>query len=372
MTVPPAPPDSERLRAVLVAALRALPDDARAFSTAMERFADGSDAEAWRQLFAYAGYHGVFGVLHAAAASCPHIPVEVREDGDRRHAVEALWHAHISSEFEAVVRLLSNAGIAPLALKGPALANRLYPSPAMRHCMDIDLLVEPEEFERAAAQLTAAGYESEIGVSASYLRQHGHHLTFTKPGCAPVELHFQSYAGFGVVVPARALLARAESVPLGNAVSVKVPAPEDEFLYLAIHAVGHSFVRLVWLYDLKLLLRRYPSFAWDELHRRASDLHVANAVDYSVRVLERWMTARIQGARRGGGLRIQLADRLLAEASRPHGISIRDNLGGLVFNALLCDSLPRGFSLISHHVGRALRRRLKRMAPAVLPEEWAA
>ena len=373
VAVASSPVDAERLRAVLIAALRAFPDNVPAFGEELERFASISDADAWGRLLAYASYHGVFGVLHAASANYPDMPAEIRAEADRRRTVEELWHAHISHELETVARLLSNAGIAALALKGPALAKRVYPSAAMRHCMDLDLLVEPGEFERAAALLTAAGYASETGVSASYLRQHGHHLTFTKAGSVPIELHFQSYAGFGCVVPAHALLARAVSMPLADTVAVRIPAPEDEFLYLAIHAAGHSFVRLVWLYDLKLLLRRHPSFAWDELARRARDLHVGNAVAYSIRVLERWITGAIPRApSSGAGIRAAVADRLLSEASRPHGVSIRDNLGGLIFNALLCDSAPRGVSLVSHHVGRALRRRLKRIAPAVLPEDWSA
>ena len=34
-------------------------------------------------------------------------------------------------------------------------------------------------------------------------------------------------------------------------------AAEDEFVYLAVHAAAHGFVRLMWLYDLKLLCAKY-------------------------------------------------------------------------------------------------------------------
>jgi hypothetical protein len=365
---------ADQVRDVVLAALRAFPDSTPTFSEHLEQFAASATTAHWAQLFAYASYHGVLTVVRAAIGCNPSVPAEIREDVDRRCAVEQLWYDHMSAELERSVSLLSSAGIDPLALKGLALARRLYPSPAMRHCMDIDLLVPPEEFDRASAALRAAGYASETGVSASYLRRYGHHLTFTRAGSVPVELHFQSYAGFGVVLPAHMLLARARPMPLSDSVSVKIPAPEDEFLYLAVHAAGHSFVRLVWLYDLKMLLRRHPVFAWDELYRRAADLHVLTVVDYAVRVLRRWMLGGAAPAALGLGARVRerLADRLLPEASSPRDVGIRANLGGLMFTAVLCDSAAKGASLVTHHVGRALRRRMQRLAPGMLPEEWSA
>jgi hypothetical protein len=374
MPLAAAPAIDEQLRDVVVAALRAYPDARPDFLTGLERFAGQATPESWRQLFAYASYHGVLGVLQAAIADYPNFPAQAREEADRRHAVEQLWHAHIASELETVVGLLSRQGIVALALKGPALAARLYPSPAMRQGMDIDLLVQPEEFDRAADVLGSAGYVSETGASASYLRRYGHHLTFTKPGSVPVELHFQSYAGFGIVLPAGALLDRAHSMQLSDSVSVKVASPEDEFLYLATHAAGHSFVRLVWVYDLKLLVRRYPTLDWNELAHRARMFHLDVAVEYSVGLLRRWLGVGppLPAWPQERTLRIKAADRLLGEASRPHGVGVRDNLGGLVFTGLLCDSVPRSVTMVGHHLGRALRRRLQRMAPQWLPSDWSA
>jgi hypothetical protein len=67
-----------------------------------------------------------------------------------------------------------------------------------------------------------------------------------------------------------------------------------------------------------------------------------------------------------------MADYLLAEVSRPQPPSVRDNLGGLVFTALLCDRWSSGAWLLRHHLLRGTRRRLKNIAPGYLPEEWSA
>jgi hypothetical protein len=51
---------------------------------------------------------------------------------------------------------------------------------------------------------------------------------------------------------------------------------------------------------------------------------------------------------------------------------MRDNLGGLIFTALLCDRLSSGAWLMRHHVGRSARRKMKGLAPALLPDRWSA
>jgi hypothetical protein len=71
-------------------------------------------------------------------------------------------------------------------------------------------------------------------------------------------------------------------------------------------------------------------------------------------------------------VRLRLADRLLPVVSRPSGRGPLDNLGGLFFTAMLCDGGGRSAWLLQHHVLRATRRRLNRLAPGVLPERWSA
>jgi len=360
-------------RDLLLHALTSLPDYPAAFRSRLDRFAAEATVEDWQQLLALAGYHGVLGVIADAVSLTHGLPVDIAETARRWHAVEHLWQDHVMTGLASIAALLARQGIEALALKGPALAARLYPAATMRHCMDVDLLVDPRSFDAAAAALTAAGYTSESGVSAAYLRRHAHHLHFTKPGAVAVELHFRTYAGFGVVVPAAALLERAVAYPLPGSVPVNVPAPEDEYLYLAVHAAGHSFVRLVWLYDLKLLRRRTPSLDWQALFSRAAALGVGDAVAYATRLLAEWLGETLPDlAWRQRPLRSRLADRLLPEVSRPQEASARDNLGGLVFTSLLCDRWSSGASLLTHHLGRVVRRRLTRAAPGVFPEDWKA
>ena len=365
----------ESLRSTLLSLLRAIPDHPAQFASAIDALARRNDPDVWPGLLACASQHGVLGVIDRQLTAQPQLPPDVRETTERRLAIDRLWQEHMRRGLEDAVGALAQAGVETCAMKGPVLAARLYPPSTIRHCLDIDLLVRPDDFDRAMAALTGAGYTTETGVSATYRRLHAHHLGFSRPATAPIELHFRAFAGFGVVLAADVLFDRAEPFQLNGHLTVLAPSPEDDFLYLATHAAGHSFIRLVWLYDLKLLVERYPSLDWDHIARRADTLGVATPVAYTTRLLHDWLgvpagdlSARL--LRRA--VRTRMADWLLPEVSRPQPASAWDNFGGLLFTSLLCDRMGSGAWLLQHHILRSTKRRLKQAAPAYLPEDWSA
>jgi hypothetical protein len=255
------------------------------------------------------------------------------------------------------------------------LAARLYGNAAARHSIDVDLLVRQTDIARALHSFAEAGYQSETGETAAYLLNYGHHFNVLRAGTVAVELHFRPYAGFGVVLPADLILARAAPIPLSNTLPVLVLSPEDEFIYLAAHAAGHSFIRFVWLYDLKLFVRQYPALDWNAVALRADAFGLASVVAYTLRLLERWLDVRVPnlpGRLVHLGPRSRIADRLLTEASTPGDKSLRDNLSGLLFTSMLCDTPRSSAWLLQHHLWRAIRRRLHGLAPTYLPVRWSA
>jgi hypothetical protein len=353
--------------------LRLLPDDVDSFEKRIRQIVDAGHSSALQRVFTEAGYHGVSGVIDPLLGAMQDLPTELRSQAARRLAVEDLWQAHVQRSMEHAAAALAAASIRPCGLKGPILGRRFYAPAASRHCMDVDLLVAAADFERATAALTAAGYTSEPGESVDYLLRYSHHLGFIREGSPPLELHFRAYAGFGVTVPAELLLARARPYALNPDVSVLIPAPEDEFIYLAAHAAGHSFCRLVWLYDLKLLLHRSDSIDWDAVAVRARDAGVLSAVAYAVQLLETWLDVNpgtLPRALTKRSRRSHLADRLVDEVSRPQQRSAVENFAGLVFTSLLCDRPSRTLWQFQHHMLRAARRRLYRAAPHLVPAHW--
>jgi Uncharacterised nucleotidyltransferase len=365
----------ESLRPTLLSLLRAIPDHPAEFASAIETLAHRNDPRVWQGLVACASQHGVLGVIDQQLTAHAQLPANVRETTERRVGIDQLWHEHMVRSLEDAVGALAQAGVETCSMKGPVLAARLYPPSTIRHCLDIDLLVRPDDLDRAMAALTSVGYATETGVSTTYRRLHAHHLGFSRPATAPIELHFRAYAGFGVVLAADVLFDRAEPFQLNDHLTVLAPSPEDEFLYLATHAAGHSFIRLVWLYDLKLLVGRYPSLDWDRVAHRAQALGVATPVAYTTRLLHDWLgvpAGDLPARLLRRAVRTRLADWLLPEVSRPQPASALDNFGGLLFTSLLCDRMGSGAWLLQHHILRSTKRRLKQAAPAYLPDHWSA
>jgi hypothetical protein len=359
--------DGSSRRDAILAVLRALPADqlqARRVVSSLP-----STRDAWQQFVDEATAHGVLGVMGPLLEQMPLRP-ELRAEVARRLAVQSAWQLHAAASLERAVDALADAGVRACALKGPALAERLYPHASERPSMDIDLLVTPADLPKASTALQAAGYAADDPANAAYLLEHGHHLHFAQPGQPDIELHFHAYAGFGVILPAAALFEHAREHRFRGQRSVLVPAAEDEFLYLSAHAAGHSFVRLLWLYDLKLLLRR-DALDWTVVFDRAEAAGLATAVAYTLRLLRDWLDVEVPRPVQREHLRVRLADRLLAEVSRPSTPGPRDNLGGLLFTSMLCDRVSSSGWLLQHHLLRTTRRRLQRLAPQLLPERWA-
>jgi hypothetical protein len=363
---------TETRRPTLIALLRAVHEAPDTVGEILKGVVDRPSA--WEELTLWADHEGVLGVVGPLLLADSGLPGAVRAAIERHRAVQDLWQGHLLRGLEAAVTALSNAGVRSCALKGPALAARLYPDGATRPSLDVDLLTDAGDLDQSVATLAGLGYRAETGPTADYLRRYGHHLHLAAPGSAPIELHFRAYSGFGIVLPAEVLLDRARRFEFPDGFAVLVPCPEDEFLYLAIHAAGHSFSRLLWLNDLQRLVRRYPGLDWDRVFRVASRMGIAFAVAYVATLLSHWFSISIpdHGCRSRLGVRGRAADWLLPIVSRPSEPSTRDAAESLVFTSLLCDRTRSAAWLLQHHALRATRRRLHGFAPRLAPADWAA
>jgi hypothetical protein len=243
--------------------------------------------------------------------------------------------AHVGM-LRAVDRALSSAGLRGVALKGVLLAERLYAKPSDRSTTDIDLLVEEGALDKAVDALRSAGYEPSDDPAEARFRAEHHHLHLRHPKAAPLELHFHAYKGFGRVLPSEPLVARSVEAPGGFGV-LRVLAAPDEIVYLAVHAASHRFIRMGWLYDLKLLIDRIDDADLEEARRRAASWGFARVVAFAAVLLDEVFgvkralilsTARLEPWRRS------ILDRVCTEREDPIGRSFTR----FVYTTALCDT----------------------------------
>lgn len=358
---------TSRPAAVLDTIARLLPEDRAACVTLLERETD------WPTLVEQARIHGFMSLLAGVSAGLhPGPPPDIVRALDLHRAVSRAWYVHQWRTLEAILAAFESGSVPAAVLKGPWLAHRLYPEPSDRHAVDLDVLVAPADLDRALEVLSAAGWRVDDGPSARYARRHHHHLQVTRAGSPPLELHFRARAGFGTIVESAPLLARASAARTPDGHATLTLAPEDEFVYLAVHAAGHACSRLIWLYDLKLLLRAAPALDWALVAARAQGIGAGAPVAFTCRLLRERLGLPIPALAplRGDGPRHALARLVQRRVAADSGALAIDRLGGLVFTSLLSRSPLAALRLWTHHGTRSMKRRVRRAAPGLVSPDW--
>ena len=296
-------------------------------------------------------------------------PVERRERS--RLFAQRGWSQHLVELLEKTLRVLEDEQIEAVSLKGPVFAERYYPAAHLRRSTDVDVLVAAEDVDRAAAALLAAGFQGEEPARARYRRRHHHHLTLFSKGTA-VDLHFRALRAFGAELPSEPFMERATEHPTPWGFVTRVLSPEDELLYLSVHAAGHFVPRLSWLLDIALLVRAHPVLDGERVVDTARGLRLERALRASMDDVS------LSLYQRPGLPLLPLEPWRYAALEKLRAISRRhDTQEGplaqlllLAGGALLCDRSSASVRFVGHHVAHIARRRAHRYLPQAVPPGW--
>jgi hypothetical protein len=154
-----------------------------------------------------------------------------------------------ASELKGILQAFDQAGILAVPLKGPCLAQRLYGGAALRGNRDLDLLVSKADLARAEALLTAIGFvpRSPDDYHCKWWRE-----------TTLVELHRDVENPLAFDFHVESALQRVRPITFQGQPTWQL-APEDELLYLCLHAVRHRFERLSLILDLQFAFEKLPN-----------------------------------------------------------------------------------------------------------------
>lgn len=202
------------------------------------------------------------------------------------YRAEMLQNLFLESELRRVVRTFNEAGIPLMLFKGPVLAYTIYPRPHLRTYHDIDAFIHPEDVERAHDALTRMGYSfyEEYRADPVDKQRTGYHFSLQRPGlpfAVVVELHTAPHGSeIGTRFDCEALWRNADTMTIVDQ-SVATMNPVDHLLYLCWHYRFHGFTRLLWFYDLVMMLRTYnTTLEWGRLIDSARRQHLAATLYY--------------------------------------------------------------------------------------------
>lgn len=306
--------------------------------------AGAAEVNDWAALLESAVDHGLEDYLfRRLIRSGVCLPEAVVSRFRRLQTAKAAWTLQVTVQLDRVLDALTAAGIPSVVLKGPLLGERLYGADGFRFSSDLDVLIAYDHVRPALTALAALGYHTDETKLAYALA--GDHNVVLDGVSPPLELHFHLFRRFGVTLHSDDFLARAVPYRTRRGRIVHVLSPEDEFLFLCIHAAAHSFARLAWLFDLKLLLGKHPAFDWDTLLWRAQAWRVTTSVVFTCALLrerlgvETPLLSRLTARQRQWlGVNQRLFDQAMRRYNRPRR-SFGAKLGFFVASHLYQSSL---------------------------------
>ena len=156
---------------------------------------------------------------------------------------------------------LAEGRVAAVMLKGPALAAAVYERWSLRHCHDLDLLVNEADAPRAASSLASSGFARTNlrpeGGSAGRRLVHGSGL--------PAALHTRLFEIAYYQPPLAEMWERSRLITIAGEPARILSAP-DTLVHVCGHAAcSRSRETLQWACDAWVLIERVPDLDWSAL-----------------------------------------------------------------------------------------------------------
>ena len=247
-----------------------------------------ADTQYASNLLERAEYHGVLSLAHDQLQREPEIakdwpPAIVKACRDTALG-QAMWELQHRSLLTQVLEQLALIGVRPVLFKGTALAYGLYPEGAIRSRGDTDLIIPSGSLPQVDTALTALGFERETGMSGEFVSYQGSY-THVQPGVGghTLDVHWRINNSelLSRLFTHAELLERASPLPQLSPLALAAGLA-DALLIACMHRATHkenpyyvdgvahySGDRLIWLYDIHLLLNALSPAQCDEFIAQA-------------------------------------------------------------------------------------------------------
>ena len=178
--------------------------------------------------------------VHACLLKLPNAPRALLDRTAASYRKNVMMMLQRTADLRRLDAALSAAGLPYLVLKGPILAHTVYPEPAMRTMLDLDLLLHDADVERAMAALAEIGYRvPEHFAGATTNPGDAPPLIDTAFGSAVLELHtILDSMPHGDPPLARAW-AGARRVPAGHGLELPTLDRAEFFAHVVMHVSRH-------------------------------------------------------------------------------------------------------------------------------------
>ena len=263
----------------------------------------------------------------------------------------------LRSALRDVAEIARGSHIDVIILKGPNLAERLYPDPLSRPFRDLDLLVRAEQLVGFLTAFRGSGYQMApgpyAGLALSNLMDWRLPVTISPPGMMgiSIDLHSSPVSRLEAFhFPSERLWDRAEPWEDG----LKQLSDPDFLLLLFIHAMKHGYLDLLGFLDLEMASRSasLPD-CLGEVCRVAEENCFSTCIAAAMRIGQRLLgTEWVRTVPRSGKYRARLVESLTRRSAQSARPLISERVQLLIVHPLLLD----GWTRRARFLGRLLIR----------------
>jgi hypothetical protein len=206
-------------------------------------------------------------LLYQHIGSLPHEcrpPDPITDEMRKEFLRSRVRSLRMERQLGSILDAFQGDNVRALVLRGPGMAWSLYPDPAMRPSIDLDLLVLPEQLVQARGILESLGYRclgKRFEVARDFFRQEEFVHQKNPKGNFVVDLHWvlwelQPLFEGSPEVNIQDLFHRAWNFE-SSSLTFETLHPVDALIHGATHLtmIHRRDMRLIWIYDTALLAR---------------------------------------------------------------------------------------------------------------------
>ena len=201
-------------------------------------------------------------------------------------------------ELKQVLQTLASRKIVPLLMKGTPLSFTHYPDPSLRPRWDTDILIQKSDLQKTEATLLELGYTRSNTITGDLIQNQ---LLYSKEESGMkyfLDIHWKisNPTLFADLFSYRELLREIRIIPqLGK--DACTVSPEHSLLLSCIHIAAHhsSSIRLIWLYDLHLLVEKMSVAEFEKFAELALQKKTASICNRYLTLSKLWFSTKSPG-----------------------------------------------------------------------------
>ena len=232
-----------------------------------------------------AAEHGVTNLLYLSTRGMDELDAELRSLLGTVFHLNLTHHMKVIGELTAMGAALDAAGVPFMIVKGPVLAEVVYPRNDLRAYGDLDLVIPRGSFGDAITVLLESGCDMVDRNWRVIRREMRGQLHMTARFGTSLDVHWhllnRSSVRRSFHIDMDALFERARTVSLDGPNVLTLDAP-DTLLQLAVHAALAGGAKLAWLKDIDRAAAD-RELDWDRVVRRAEEWGVGEVAAVSLR-----------------------------------------------------------------------------------------